>query len=286
VSRSEVELALLLPSPVYESVFDPGSARPATYETPFGAHSLTFGAVDGVQIVVVQQFGGDPPQSSAAFNMQSEAAAVKMTGARRVVAFNAYGYLCDENGDAARVNGRPLEMLDVVVPDDVDTLVTNRPTSLFSPHDIRVDLGITFCPGLREALVECVAPIIEPRSVVDGGTVAVFDGPYFPTPAMIRRARRGGAHLGSTTLYPRVVFYREIEVCFAQLAYTMNPVGAPVALRTARLDPAVIERLLCAVVKRVARSEWSCDCERALDAYRARVPEWYVRASHGTAATA
>jgi 5'-methylthioinosine phosphorylase len=275
-----------LPSPIYESVLDAGSARIAKFETPFGAHALTFGTVEGVQVVVAQQFGGDPPLSSAAFNMQAEAAAVKMTGARRVVAFNAYGYLCDENGDPAQVSGRPLDMLDVVVPDDVDTLVTNRPTSVFSPLDIRVDLGITFCPGLREALVECVAPIIEPHSVVDGGTVAVFDGPYFPTPGMIRRARLGGAHLGSTTLYPRVVFYREIEVCFAQLAYTMNPIGAPVALRIARLDAAVIERLLRAVVAGVTGRDWGCACQRALDGYRDRVPEWYAQASRGAAATA
>ena len=70
---SEPLLALLLPSPLYESLLDVGSGRVVKMETPFGTHPLTFGAVDGVPIVVAQQFGGDPPLSSAAFNMQSEA---------------------------------------------------------------------------------------------------------------------------------------------------------------------------------------------------------------------
>jgi purine nucleoside phosphorylase len=284
---AEIQLALLLPFPGYESIFDPSSARRESVDTRYGAQQLSFGTVGGVPIVVAQQFGGEPALASADVNMRAETLALKAVGVRRAVAFNAYGYLCDESGRAAAVAGRPLEMLDLAVPDDVDSFATNRPTSLFSPHDIRVDLGLAFCPGLRAELLRVCGDFAQPRPVVDGGTVAVFDGPHFPTPAMIRRARLAGSHMGSTTLYPRVAFYREAEVCFAQVCYMMNPIGQAVELRTAYLEQADVERLLRAIVQAVVGATWQCACGAALARYRGdqalghapgvhRIPDWYL----------
>lgn len=59
----------------------------------------------------------------------------------------------------------------------------------------------------------------------DGAINICVQGPYNETPAEIDLYRRWGADIVCTTIYPDVVYFRELEMCFAGLSWLSDVAG-------------------------------------------------------------
>ena len=100
------------------------------------------------------------------------------------------------------------------------------PTTVFADNKgwFRANMDLPFCPGIRSALVDSARAETD-RTVHDGAINICVQGPYNETPAEIELHRRWGADIVCTTIYPEVVYFRELEMCFAGLSWLSDVAG-------------------------------------------------------------
>jgi 5'-methylthioadenosine phosphorylase len=119
-----------------------------------------------------------------------------------------------------------------------------------------------------------------------GGVYVCTDGPRLETPAEVRAYAAEGATIVGMTLAPEWALARELEMCYAALAFVVNPAEG-VAVRPYRPDvlfegmateeeltagDRAVERLpaiLAAALKHI-RDDRSCHCRRAMQRYKDR----------------
>ena len=100
------------------------------------------------------------------------------------------------------------------------------PTTVFDGDEgwFRANMNVPFCPGLRRALVDSARAETD-RRVHDGAVNICVQGPHNETPAEIDAYRIWGADIICTTIYPEVVYFRELEMCYAGLAWLSDVAG-------------------------------------------------------------
>ena len=173
------------------------------------------GTVGDLEVVYVRRFGWEGHLASNVVNHAAHALAFRRLGARRVITLNGFGAVNPE-----------LAVGDLVVYHDYIRMCERTPTTIFvgEPRWPRANMNLPFCPEVREALVNAARQHSQ-RNVHEQGVNICVQGPHLETPAEIEAYRRLGADVICTTIYPEVVYYRELETCFAGLCWMSDNSG-------------------------------------------------------------
>jgi 5'-methylthioadenosine phosphorylase len=119
----------------------------------------------------------------------------------------------------------------------------------------------------------------------DGGTYACTEGPRLETPAEVRFLARAGADMVGMTLCPEAFLARELEICYAPVAYLTNYAEGMRAMpyrrgvlfegMLGRSGEALVERgknailpLAVAAARALTGSKRNCPCAVSMERYR------------------
>jgi len=217
-------------------------------------------------------------------NYRANIYAAKSLGVTRIVAWTGPGAI-----------SRKYRPGDLVLPDDLLDFTRNRPSTFYEGKGIGfIRQFPVFCETLRSALLRAAKRRNEGRGqergvgkLHFGGTYACTEGPRLETPAEIRYLARSGADLVGMTLCPEAFLARELEICYAPVAYVTNyaegvrklpyrrgalfegmlPPGEAAAVEAAKN---AIPGIAIAAARAVAGEERDCPCAVSMERYRER----------------
>ena len=197
-----------------------------TRETPFGPSRPVYEAVlpGGRRVLLLTRHGEHGYDIGAwAVNYRANLWALKDLGADHILATCACGGI-----DPGLAVGS------FVVPHDILDKTTCRAKTCFESSGLGIIRHADpFCPALRSALVAGLEAAGEPHRAE--GIYVCTDGPRLETPAEIRSYARDGATIVGMTLAPEFALARELQMCYAALAFVVNPAEG-VGLRPYRPD--------------------------------------------------
>ncbi len=219
-------------------------------------------------------------------NYRANIYAAKSLGVTRIVSWTGPGAIAPK-----------LRPGDLVLPDDLLDFTRNRPSTFYEGKGIGFLRQFpVFCEPLRGALrsaagrgeaLRSSAKRSEVGKLHFGGTYACTEGPRLETPAEVRFLARAGADLVGMTLCPEAFLARELEICYAPVAYVTNYAEGvrkmpyrPGALFEGMLPPGeaaaveaaknAIPGIAIAAARAVAGEERDCPCAVSMERYRKR----------------
>lgn len=171
----------------------------------------------------------------------------------------------------------------VVLTDMIDE-TRRRPSTFFENSGIGfIRMGEVFCPSLRSLLVRVLRKLR--YEFCDHATYVCTEGPRLETPAEIRMYAQLGAELVGMTLSPEAFLARELEMCYAALAYVTNFAegvkkrrfrngelfeGLATSPERQRVAQAVqrFPSIIRSLAEQLSLLPSSCHCQRAMERYR------------------
>ena len=210
-------------------------------------------------------------------NYRANIYAAKSLGVARIVSWTGPGAI-----------SRKVRPADLVLPDDLLDFTRNRPSTFYEGKGIGfIRQSPVFCETLRETL-RGDAKLREGGGKLHfGGTYACTEGPRLETPAEIRFLARAGADLVGMTLCPEAFLARELEICYAAVAYVTNYAegvrtmpylrGAlfegmlpPEAASAVEAAKNAIPGIAIAAARALEGKERDCPCAVSMERYRKR----------------
>ena len=182
--------------------------------TPYGDPSapLTFGHFDGGPVVFLPRHGPTHTIPPHRVNYRANLWALKSVGVERVVGMAAVGGITGAMGPGT-----------LAVPDQVIDYTWGREHTLFEADltsVTHIDFTDPYCEGLREALLQAAGRV--GVGVHNGGTYGATQGPRLESTAEIVRLERDGCDLVGMTGMPEASLARELGLCYASLALSVN----------------------------------------------------------------
>jgi 5'-deoxy-5'-methylthioadenosine phosphorylase len=182
--------------------------------TPYGEASapLTFGDFDGSPVVFLPRHGPSHTIPPHRVNYRANLWAMKSVGVEQIVGMAAVGGITAVM--APGVLG---------VPDQIIDYTWGREHTLFETElasVTHIDFTDPYCETLRETLLTAAKQVGIP--VHDGGTYGATQGPRLESRAEIARLERDGCDLVGMTGMPEASLAREIGLCYACLALSVN----------------------------------------------------------------
>ena len=255
--------------------------------TPYGlSNPVHLCETDGFRFLFLSRHGEKGYEKTAPYvNYRANIYAAKSLGVTRIVAWTGPGAI-----------SRKLRPGDLVLPDDLLDFTRNRPSTFYEGKGIGfLRQYPVFCETLRNALRDAAGGGEALRSSAKrsyaglhfGGTYACTEGPRLETPAEIRFLARAGADLVGMTLCPEAFLARELEICYAPVAYVTNYAEGVrkmpyrrgtlfegmLPYREARAVEAAknaIPGIAIAAARSVAGVERDCPCAVSMERYRKR----------------
>lgn len=186
--------------------------------TEFGDQLIERGLIGGTPITWIRSFGWDKSLPAHLVNQRAQMMAFATLEVTRIITINGFGGVKEG-----------MQKGDLVVPDDyIKFDAVDHPSILAGSGWPRVDVGLAvggpFCPELRLALIEAIEKT-STRKLWKEGVIGHVKGPHLETKAEAERARKSGADMLSTALYPRVVYARELGMCFASFCWSSDTAG-------------------------------------------------------------
>jgi 5'-methylthioadenosine phosphorylase len=250
--------------------------------TPYGlSNPLHLCENAGFRFFFLSRHGEKGYEKTAPYvNYRANIYAAKSLGVTRIVAWTGPGAI-----------SRKVRPGDLVLPDDLLDFTRNRPSTFYEGKGIGFLRQFpVFCERLRDALRSVVQRReggSEAGSLHFGGTYACTEGPRLETPAEIRFLARAGADLVGMTLCPEAFLARELEICYAPVAYVTNyaegvrkmpyrrgalfegmlPPGEAAAVEAAKN---AIPGIGIAAARAIAGEERDCPCAVSMERYRKR----------------
>jgi 5'-methylthioadenosine phosphorylase len=241
-------------------------ARPARFDTPFGAPSgdLTIGTLGGRQVAFVPRHGVGHRFAPHLVPYRANLWALRSAGVRQVVALSAVGSL--------RVDLPPGSL---VVPDQILDRTSGR-VHTYTEGEIGVShiaFADPYCPvGRACALAAAGATAL---SVAEEGTLVVVNGPRFSTRAESQEFQRAGASIIGMTGMPEAALARELALCYTTLTLVTD-LDAGVEIGSGVTHAQVLEQfavnlprlraLLVATIEQLPPDQTDlCDCGRVYD---------------------
>ena len=183
-----------------------------TIDTPYG--KVLVYEVKGVktEVFFLPRHGlqhGTPPHK---INYRANLKALELLGVKRVIAVNAVGSI-----------NKQIAPLDLVVVSDYLDFTSGRELSYFDGGEMgvnHVDMSIPYSPYLREKIL-ALAPKYDLR-VHPQGVYVCTNGPRLESPAEIRMYEKLGGDMVGMTGLPEVVFAKELDLCYASIAFSIN----------------------------------------------------------------
>ncbi len=192
-------------------------------DTPFGETLVYKGNIDGKEVIFIPRHGSGHSILPSKINYRANIYAAYLCGVDKIYATNAVGTSNMEIHPGA-----------LVVLDQIIDVTNGRDFTFFIGNDFSVitrsgrklsgvvhtDVSEPFDNNVRmDLLVACQH---FDQDHVDGGTIAVFNGPRYETPAEIRAYTTLGAHYFGMTSAPEAFLAKEIEIPYATLAVVTN----------------------------------------------------------------
>jgi 5'-methylthioadenosine phosphorylase len=194
--------------------------------TPYGlSNPVHLCESAGFRFLFLSRHGEKGYEKTAPYvNYRANIYAAKSLGVTRIVAWTGPGAI-----------SRKVRPGDLVLPDDLLDFTRNRPSTFYEGKGIGFLRQFpVFCETLRSALLRAAKQRYEGREggkqryegrevgLHFAGTYACTEGPRLETPAEIRFLARAGADLVGMTLCPEAFLARELEICYAPVAYVTN----------------------------------------------------------------
>jgi 5'-methylthioadenosine phosphorylase len=175
--------------------------------TPYGEPSdpLVIGEVGGRQVAFLPRHGRDHRFPPHRINYRANLWALRSVGVRQVFGPCAVGSLRGDLGAGT-----------FVVPDQLVDRTTSRVQTYFDTGAVHVPFADPYCPVGRSTVVSVASTVGVP--VVDGGVMAVIEGPRFSTRAESRWYAAQGWSLVNMTGHPEAVLARELALCYTAVA--------------------------------------------------------------------
>ncbi len=176
--------------------------------TPYGPPSapMRVGRLEGVEVAFMPRHGDEHTLPPHRINYRANVWAMKEVGVRRILGPCAVGSLKPE-----------LEPGTFVICDQfVDRTKSREATFYDGPQTTHVSAADPYCKDLGAVLSQ--AGREEGIPVVEGGTVAVIEGPRFSTRAESRWFAAAGFDVVNMTQYPECWLARELELCYANIS--------------------------------------------------------------------
>lgn len=248
----------------YETILE-GELERTMISTSYGEVSVLKGTVGGRPVAYIRRFGWNGNQASDVVSHASHALAFLQLGARRVITLNGFGGV---NTD--------LEVGDLVVYHDYIKLCERTPTTIFAgePGWPRAKMEVPFCPEIRASLA-AAARRNSQRRVIDQAVNICVQGPHNETPAEIEVYRRWGADIICTTVYPEVVYFRELEICFAGLCWISDAAGVSAQKDWVRITPEELTPLIREAIRDLPEQA-NCECQGTWKGSDTQLPQWYL----------
>jgi 5'-methylthioadenosine phosphorylase len=210
--------------------------------TPYGEPSgpLTFGELDGHPIVFLARHGYGHTIPPHLVNFRANIWALHSQGVSHVVSVATVGGIHPDLGP-----GR------LCVPDQIIDYTHGRETTFAEYNGKPVshqDFTWPYCEDMRN---RCMAALRRAHEIfLDGGVYAAVQGPRLETKAEIDRLARDGADMVGMTGMPEAYLAREIGLCYAAVAVSVNW-AAGRGDSTQGISPEVIESTLAGVMERL-----------------------------------
>jgi 5'-methylthioadenosine phosphorylase len=246
-------------------------------DTPFGASQPVY-RIDSSSrpYFFLSRHGETDFDISAPFvNYRANIYALKELGVKHIFSWSAVGALKDG-----------LEVGSFIIVDDCIDLTKNRETTFFRFKGLGfMRQENPFCGTLRSALVGAFQEVGQPFA--DSGVYVCTEGPRLETSAEARMLARLGGDVVGMTLCPEVFLARELEMCYASVAYVTNWVEGvrerefkpgrlfeglatrkeqKIASRSFRMLPEIIEK----AGELLTGLKPACHCQEAMRYYRRR----------------
>jgi 5'-methylthioadenosine phosphorylase len=186
--------------------------REEVVSTPFGEPSdkLTIARLGEREVVFIPRHGRGHRISPSEVNYRANICALKMLGARWVLAISAVGSMKEE-----------LRPRDVVFPDQFIDRTRHRQDSFFTDGIVaHVSLADPFCEPLRRVMLE-QAKKLNLRAH-DSGTYLCMEGPQFSTRAESELYRSWGVSIIGMTNLTEARLAREAELGYATAAFVTD----------------------------------------------------------------
>ena len=188
--------------------------RQEVVNTPYGDPSapLTFGHFDGAAVVFLPRHGASHTIPPHRVNYRANLWAMKSAGVDRIVGMAAVGGITPVMAPGV-----------LCVPDQVIDYTWGREHTLHEgdlDSVTHIDFTQPYCEELRQALLEAAIQADVP--VCDGGTYGATQGPRLESAAEISRLERDGCDIVGMTGMPEASLAREIGICYASLALSVN----------------------------------------------------------------
>jgi len=182
--------------------------------TPYGEPSgpLTFGCLDDHPVIFIARHGYGHTIPPHLVNYRANIWALAEQKVTHVVSVATVGGIHAELGPGA-----------LCVPDQIIDYTHGRETT-FTQYNVKpvshFDFTWPYCQDMRERCMEALRVSGEPFR--DGGVYATVQGPRLETKAEIDRLARDGADMVGMTGMPETCLAREIGLCYAAIAVSVN----------------------------------------------------------------
>lgn len=182
--------------------------------TPYGEPSgpLTFGDLDGHPVVFLARHGHGHTIPPHLVNYRANIWALHAQKVSHVVSVATIGGI-----NATLTPGR------MAVPDQIIDYTHGRETTFADYGDkpvTHLDFTWPYCEDMRQRCINALKRAKE--DFLDGGVYASVQGPRLETKAEIDRLARDGADMVGMTGMPEAYLAREIGLCYAAVAVSVN----------------------------------------------------------------
>ncbi|MDD5390011.1 MAG: S-methyl-5'-thioinosine phosphorylase [Gallionellaceae bacterium] len=210
--------------------------------TPYGEPSgpLTFGDLDGHPVVFLARHGYGHTIPPHLVNYRANIWALHAQKVSHVVSVATVGGI---HGDLAPGG--------LAVPDQIIDYTHGRETTFADYGDkpvTHLDFTWPYCPEMRQRCISALEKAGE--GFMDGGVYASVQGPRLETKAEIDRLAKDGADMVGMTGMPEAYLAREIGLCYAAVAVSVNW-AAGRGDSAEGISPEVIEATLSDVMGRL-----------------------------------
>lgn len=204
------------------------AAGERTVDTAWSGDGVRVGLFrcNGASVAFLPRHGPGHDIPPHLINYRANIDALRLAGARRLVAVNSVGGIHPDLAPGA-----------LMVPEQIIDYTWGRESSFAREGLEHIDFTFPFDASLRRRLAECVEAVSaagpDRRVLMDGGVYACAQGPRLETAAEIRRMRSDGCDAVGMTGMPEAALARELGLDYAMLALSVN--------RAAGLSPEALD---------------------------------------------
>lgn len=183
-------------------------------KTPYAKKPVAVftGEYKGVEVVFLNRHGKNHIVPPHLINYRANIFAMKKAGVSVILSVNAVGAISPS-----------IKIGDFIVMDQFIDFTKIRQSTFFDDGGggvVHTDMTNPFCETARQAILKSASAL--KIKCVNGGAIAVCEGPRYETAAEIRAYKILGADIVGMTTYPEVALAREAGICYAAIGVASN----------------------------------------------------------------